>query len=489
VGRVEPGSDAGERTLRPSSASGSSETLPGSALGTPGYMSPEQAEGDLDRLGPRSDVYSLGATLYCLLTGKPPFEGEVAEVIRAVQRGDFRPPRQLEPAMDQALEAVCLNAMAHKAGERYATPRALADDIEPWLADEPVTAWNEPLSRRARRWARRNRTPLTAPAVAIMAGVVGLAAILAVQTEAKGRLARANAQLRASLEREATANTELAVSNSALADANGELKTAKASIQARYDLAVEAIKTFHTGVSEDFLLKEEAFKELRDRLLNAASEFYGKLGALLGKQSDLASRRALGQANYEVAELTGKVGRNEDALAAHQRVLAYREALAGEAGAEADAGADIGRSLTAVAGLLESAGKPDAALATYRNAETLLADLVKQGPIAAGTSARFVLAACRSDLGRLLGYTGHGDEGLKMLRAARAELESLTAARATSEALNQLANTVGRISSLLGSTGKPAEALAEQRAALLIWTDLADLADRPKPSQRPGVEP
>ncbi len=73
VGRADP--STGEQPIGPSS-SGSSETLPGSALGTPAYMSPEQARGDLDRLGPRSDVYSLGATLYCLLTGKPPFEGD-----------------------------------------------------------------------------------------------------------------------------------------------------------------------------------------------------------------------------------------------------------------------------------------------------------------------------------------------------------------------------------------------------------------------------
>src|SRR5208282_1490224 len=74
LGRVEPGSGAGERLLMPSSASGSSETLPGSALGTSGYMSPEPAAGDLDGLEPRSDVYSLGATLYNLLCGKSPFD-------------------------------------------------------------------------------------------------------------------------------------------------------------------------------------------------------------------------------------------------------------------------------------------------------------------------------------------------------------------------------------------------------------------------------
>ena len=113
-------------------------------------MSPEQAEGDLDLLGPRSDVYSLGATLYCLLTDKPPFEGDAADVIRGVQKGEFRPPRALDPSIDRALEAICLKARAHKPDDRYASPKALAEDVERWMADEPVTAWRESLARRAR---------------------------------------------------------------------------------------------------------------------------------------------------------------------------------------------------------------------------------------------------------------------------------------------------------------------------------------------------
>jgi serine/threonine-protein kinase len=175
TGRVEPGSDAGERMLVPSSAGGSAETLPGSALGTPAYMSPEQAEGHLDRLGPRADVYSLGATLYCLLTGRPPFEGETGAVLRAVPKGEFPSPRRLDPSIDAALEAVCLKAMALQPADRYASARALADDVERWMADEPVTAWREPLFRRARRWARRNRTAVSAAmgAVLVAAGLGG----------------------------------------------------------------------------------------------------------------------------------------------------------------------------------------------------------------------------------------------------------------------------------------------------------------------------
>ncbi len=94
---AESGAGTGQRPLIPSSASGAAETVTGLMLGTPGYMSPEQAAGELDRLGPASDVYSLGATLYCLLTGRPPFAGELGDVVRAVQRGEFPPPRALEP--------------------------------------------------------------------------------------------------------------------------------------------------------------------------------------------------------------------------------------------------------------------------------------------------------------------------------------------------------------------------------------------------------
>ncbi len=256
-----------------------------------------------------------------------------------MQEGRFRRPSQHDPALDKALEAVCLKAMATQPEDRYPTPRALADDLDRWMADEPVSAWREPFARRARRWARRNRTAVTAAAVALVAGVVGLSAVLAVQTQAKADIAR-------SLANETRANT-------ALAAANSKLTRSQAAVQARYDLAVDAIKTFHTGVSEDFLLKQEQFKEVRDRLLKSASDFYGKLGALLGKESDLASRRALWQANYEVAELTGKVGKPEDALTAHRQVLAAREALAAEPQADPEIKADVGRSLTAVAGLLQ----------------------------------------------------------------------------------------------------------------------------------------
>jgi serine/threonine-protein kinase len=455
MGRSDPGS--GERTLLPSSSSGSSDTLPGSALGTPAYMSPEQAEGDLEHFGPRSDVYSLGATLYCLLTGQPPHTGDDAgAILRAVQRGEFRPPRTIDPSIDPALEAVCLKAMALKPEDRYGSPRALAEEVDRWMADEPVSAWREPLTRRSRRWARRNRTAMTAAGVALVAGIVGLAAVLAVQTRSK-------AELGSSLVRESQAKARLAAANS-------ELARSKDVVQARYDLAVEAIKTFHTGVSEDFLLKEVTLKDLRNRLLKSAADFYGKLGALLGKETDAASRRALLQANYEVAELTGEVGGKEDALAAHRSVLAARQALAAGPGAEGGVAVEVGRSLVAVAGLLEATGQTAEALAEYRKSEGLLAALGNTDP-----SARAALADCRSRLGRLLSSTGKIAEALVAYRLARSEQEVLAGGPgALKEARRDLALTIHRIGLLLSDTGKPAEAEAEYRKALAIGQKLAD---------------
>ena len=194
---------------------------------------------------------------------------------------------------------------------------------------------------------------------------------------------------------------------------------------------------------------------------------------MLGKESDLASRRALWQANYEVAELTGKVGKPEDALAAHRQVLAAREALAAESPADPEIKADVGRSLTAVAGLLETTGKTKEAEATYRKAETLLVELAPT--IAEAAAARAVLANCRSSLG-----------GCSAARAATTKPCRSTAWRVRTR--RRWPPPPGRRPSpggtwqprstaspmLLAQTGKSSEAEAEYRKALAIQQKLAD---------------
>jgi tetratricopeptide (TPR) repeat protein len=169
LGQTEANSESEEAPLVPSSADSCSATQAGQAVGTPAFMSPEQATGRLDLLGPASDIYGLGAALYALLTGRPPIEArEQGEVLRKVQQGDWPAPRQMKQEVPKALEAICLKAMALKPEDRYCSALELAGDIEHWLADEPVRAYAEPLRVRAGRWGRRHQTLVTAGAAAIL---------------------------------------------------------------------------------------------------------------------------------------------------------------------------------------------------------------------------------------------------------------------------------------------------------------------------------
>jgi len=445
MGRVESRSHAGERTLVPSYASGSAETLPGSALGTPAYMSPEQAEGDLEHLGPRSDVYSLGATLYYLLTGKPPFDGDVAEVVRAVQRGEFRPPRAVDPSLDRALEAVCLKAMSLEPADRYASPRALAEDIERWMADEPVIAWREPWARRARRWARRQRTAVTAAGAAVLMALAGTAVVLAVQT-------RANANLKA-------ANTELAIANTKATRANTELAASIQRERERFELAQEAIRMFHTGVSEDLLLKQKEFGALRTKLLRGAQEFYHKLEGLLGEQADRESRLGLGRAYYEVGDLTKELDSTKDALAMHRRALALFQDLAREAPADAGAQREIERSYSAIALLLSSLGQKAQALAATGRALAIAQALAAADP--ADFGRRSELARVEHLHGGFLVDNARVSEGLDTLERARASEEDLVRTSPSDERVrNELAQTCDELAMHLDSSDRCDEALA-----------------------------
>jgi tetratricopeptide (TPR) repeat protein/tRNA A-37 threonylcarbamoyl transferase component Bud32 len=198
-GDFEPGDATKEPTLRPQSASGHAQTQMGATVGTPAFMSPEQALGQLDQLGPASDIYSLGATLYVLLTGRVPIRGEnVGAVLERVRRGDFLPPAQAKAGVPLALDAICRKAMALKPADRYATAQDLAADIEHWLADEPVTAYQEPWAARLARWGRRHRPlvagTVTAAAVAVVSLGVGLF-VVAGKAEAE-RMAKEEAQKR-----------------------------------------------------------------------------------------------------------------------------------------------------------------------------------------------------------------------------------------------------------------------------------------------------
>ncbi|HEV8072203.1 MAG TPA: serine/threonine-protein kinase [Planctomycetaceae bacterium] len=446
-------------------------------IGTPLYMSPEQAQLSGIDIDTRSDIYSLGVLLYELLTGTTPFDRKrlagaaYDEVIRIIR--DEEPPRpstRLGQSIDslQAIAAqrrteparlsrmfrgdldwITMKALEKDRARRYETANGLARDIERYLNDEVVEARPPSAGYRIKKFARRHRGQVVGGSVIFLALAGALAAVVAVQSAANDRLS-------ASLDRETRTNDEL--------------NRSRAAVQARYDLALDAIKAIHTGDSEELLLKEERFKELRDRRLKSAADFYGKLSALLGQETDAASRRALTDSNFALAELTSKVGGSENALKAHRAVLAARETLAAEPGADAHSKVDVGRSLTEVASLLASTGRSDDALAAYRRSESILAELVDSDP-----AARAALAACRSGIGQLLFTMNKKDEALAAFGKARADQEMLSLAPAASPNIRRdLGDTVGRIAFLRWFWSDLSGAEADYRAAVGIWLKLTE---------------
>jgi tetratricopeptide (TPR) repeat protein len=224
-------------------------------------MSPEQAEGMLDRLGPRSDVYSLGATLYALLTGRPAFEGgDLGSVLARVRGGEFPPPRQVHAAVRPALEAVCLKAMATRPEDRYGSPRELADELEHWLADEPVGAWREPWRTRAGRWARRHKPVVAAAAALLLAAVLGLSTGVVL--------------LRAEQRRTESARQEAIRNYRAAAAAGQTAVAARAEAEANLARALDAVDTMLVRVSQKHLVNQPHFEPVRRQLLEDALGFY-----------------------------------------------------------------------------------------------------------------------------------------------------------------------------------------------------------------------
>ena len=163
----------------PLGISSSTDTQAGTSYGTPAFMSPEQAEGRTDQLGPACDVYSLGAVLYTLLCGRAPFEYvwcDVTALIDRVRSGEFPPPRKANAHAPRELEAVCLKAMALRPEHRYASATDLALEIERWLADEPVACYREPAPARLARWGRRHKPVVAGAAALLLTAVAALSA-------------------------------------------------------------------------------------------------------------------------------------------------------------------------------------------------------------------------------------------------------------------------------------------------------------------------
>ena len=255
-------------------------------VGTPAYMSPEQAAGKVEELGPATDVYSLGTTLYALLTNRAPFKGPVVEVIKQVERGEWLPPGQVNGSVPPPLDAICRKAMALRPEERYGSALALAEDVEHWLADEPVAAYPEPAGARLRRWVRKRPRRVTAAVVLLVTAVIGLTVGTVV-------LERYNQEARDNL------------------------------------VMVEGQANYFKEVSEDLLMSEPGMQPLRQRILLKVLGDYADF--LKKRPGDTKVRGMMAGAKRQLGELYLQTGRQTEAKALADQAVAEYAGLSREA--------------------------------------------------------------------------------------------------------------------------------------------------------------
>jgi serine/threonine-protein kinase len=368
----------------------SSDTRPGTSIGTPSYMSPEQALGDLGRIGPRSDVYSLGATLFEILTGVAPFRGETAQqVVGAVLKAELESPTALVPSAPPALAAVCLKAMAYQPKDRYASAGELARDLENWLADEPVSAYPERRSERLARWVRRHRQLAYSAASAL----VGLS-LIALVAVAFVDAARRNA-----------------------VEAHKEAED-------NFSLAQGAVDEYLTKVSENTLLKQEDshdMRRLRQELLQTALRYYQ--GFVEVRKTDPKLRRQLGAAYHRVGVIRSEIEAPRTALDPLKAALAVWDELLKKTPDDAELQSSRARTLIQIGGVQAKTDRPRDALRSLQEAAAVLE--AQTASSSQNPPLLMDLASCYSEMSAIQAALEQDDGGLGSLAKAHGVLRRL----------------------------------------------------------------
>jgi tetratricopeptide (TPR) repeat protein len=296
-------------------------TVEGQVLGTPAYMSPEQASGQAHHVDGRSDVYSLGGILYELVTGQLPFLGNQRMILHQVLHDEPRSPRSLNDRIPRDLETICLKSMAKEPARRYQSARAMADDLERYLRGEPIQA--RPVGRLERnwRWCKRNPTVAALLAAVLVTSLLGttVSTYFAVQAKAQTRDAIRQRERAEDNLAEATLQRKRAEENAD--EATRERNRAEIGFRE----ARRAVDQYYTSVSETKLLNVPGLQALRKELLESALKYYQNFISEYG--TDPKAQQDLANAYVRVGLITTDIGSQAEAVTALQQAIEVQKKL------------------------------------------------------------------------------------------------------------------------------------------------------------------
>jgi serine/threonine protein kinase/tetratricopeptide (TPR) repeat protein len=413
-------------------------TWSGAVLGTPGYMAPEQAAGRARHVGPAADVWALGAILYEMLTGRPPFTATASvDVLAQVMAAEPVAPRRLQPKLPRDLETITLKCLEKDPRKRYASAAALADDCAAFLRGEPIKARPTPVWRRAAKWARRR------PAVAALVLVSVVAAVALV--------------------------LGVLWHNARLGDALARAQAEREQARANYRLARDAVEKMLTRVGQDRLAYVPQMEHARREILQDALAF--EVRFLEGSRDDPEARREAARAYGRVARINQLLGRRADAERALHEAIVLFGGLAADSAGDAGARDELVTQHHNRALLLQDGGRFAEAQAAFATAVGLGERLAAEFP--AEPYYRQHLAGVRANLGILLETVGDFTGAERLYRSALEEYAELHARdRAHRGYRQELAQAHNFLAVLLTGMGRPADATASCTRAVELQQQL-----------------
>ena len=367
-------------------------TMDGDVVGTPAYMAPEQARGEIDQVAERADVYAIGAMIYHLLSGGMPYASSSAarqtsrEVLASVREGPPTPIHTLRRDIAPELAAICEKAMHRLPGERYPSVAGLAEDLRAYLELRVVKAYETGAIAELRKWVRRNRALSAMAAVAVLALAAGLGF---------------------SLQQKALADTQ-----ARHADEN-------------FKLARDSVDRMLTHVGQQRLANVPQMEEIRGEILREALAMHQDL--LARRREDPAARNEVAWSLLRVARIRSSLGENDEARTAADQAIAAFGALAAQPSASPDTRLGLAEAHDALGITLTNLGEHEAAESTLRAGVAVVDQLLTDHPgnVAAISRNAGLLNNLATSLGRRAAWT----EALPIRRQGMALVEQDVAAR------------------------------------------------------------